>query len=106
MTQNRTPPPLKNARTRAAARDLAAPLVAEDRLTDAAIAARAGVSRRTLARWKKEPAFAARVGELRARILERWHREATRALERRVRRMGERELMRELRRAWVRRGRR
>ena len=35
----------------------AAALLSEDRLTDAQIAARLGVSRRTLARWKGHPLF-------------------------------------------------
>jgi hypothetical protein len=41
----------------------AALLVAEDRLTNERIAAAVGVSRRTLDRWKTEPAFMARVEE-------------------------------------------
>ena len=48
----------------------AARLVAEDELTDAEIAARVKVGRSTLDRWKRRPAFAARVAE---------HREAFRA---------------------------
>lgn len=47
-------------------RDRAAELVADDHLTDEAIAAQLRVSRRTLAYWKRHPAFAARVAERRA----------------------------------------
>ena len=43
---------------------LAAQLLAEDELTDAEIAARAGYSRRQLARWKNSPEFSAHVVEL------------------------------------------
>jgi hypothetical protein len=42
---------------------LAAQLLAEDELTDEEIARRVGVNRRQLARWKKQPGFAARVRE-------------------------------------------
>jgi hypothetical protein len=41
----------------------AARLVAEDTLTDEQIAAEVGVVKMTLARWKRDPAFAARVDE-------------------------------------------
>src|SRR5207244_540087 len=44
---------------------LAARLVAEDALTDTAIAEAAGVVQRTLERWKRRPAFVALVAELR-----------------------------------------
>src|SRR4029077_6664255 len=43
---------------------LAAQLLAEDELTDAEIADRAGYSRRQLARWKNHPEFTAHVAEL------------------------------------------
>lgn len=53
----------------------AAVLVAEDRLTDAAIARKVGVSRSTLARWKRHPEFRAQVtthyDELQARARKR-----------------------------------
>ena len=45
------------------ARTEAAVLVAEDALSDEEIAARAGVSRRTLTTWKQHPAFRERVAE-------------------------------------------
>lgn len=45
-------------------RTRAAQLVAEDRLTDDEIAAELGISRRSLACWKKHPDFAARVAEI------------------------------------------
>ncbi len=41
----------------------AAALVAEDRLTDEAIAEKVGIAKRTLERWKDAPDFAARVAE-------------------------------------------
>ncbi len=44
-----------------AKRELAASLLAEDRLTDAEIAARAGISRSTLARWKRSTQFQQRI---------------------------------------------
>lgn len=46
------------------AKHRAAALLAEDELTDDEVAADAGVIRRTLARWKLVPEFAARVREL------------------------------------------
>ena len=51
----------------------AALLVAEDKATDAAIASRMGIAKRTLERWKGKPDFAARVEQHRAA----WHRAAT-----------------------------
>ena len=48
-------------------------LVAEDKATDAAIASRMGIAKRTLERWKGKPDFAARVEQHRAA----WHRAAT-----------------------------
>lgn len=50
-------------------RDRAAILLAEDELTDEAIAAEVGVQRRTLARWKNDPEFAALVGDHHGRIV-------------------------------------
>ena len=47
----------------------AAIFLAEDELTDEAIAERVGVSRRTLANWKNDPEFAALVGDHRGRIV-------------------------------------
>jgi hypothetical protein len=46
----------------------AAELVAADELTDAEIAAEAGINKATLERWKKVPAFAEKVGEARTAI--------------------------------------
>lgn len=45
-------------------RSLAASLVAEDELTDPEIAARCGIERTTLWRWKLHPVFAAKVADL------------------------------------------
>lgn len=44
-------------------REEAAILLAENNLSDEAIAQRAGVTRRTLANWKLHPEFSARVGD-------------------------------------------
>lgn len=45
-------------------REVAAVLVAEDRLSDEQIAAEVGIDRRTLTRWRGVPAFMARVDRL------------------------------------------
>lgn len=45
------------------AREEAAVLVADDTLSDTEIAARVGVTRRTLTNWRQHPEFAARVGD-------------------------------------------
>ena len=45
-------------------REQAAQLLVQDALIDAEIAAAIGVSRRTLARWKREPALIARMAAL------------------------------------------
>lgn len=45
-------------------RERAAQLCAEDRLSDCKIAAEVEISERALAKWKKDPIFAARVTEL------------------------------------------
>lgn len=57
MAQNGTRVPASQR----AKRELAAALLAEDRLTDVEIAARAGVSRRTLVRWKQSTQFQQRI---------------------------------------------
>src|SRR6187402_454848 len=49
-------------------REQAAVLVAEDELTDEAIAETVGIGRRTLATWKTQPEFAALVGDQVGRI--------------------------------------
>jgi len=84
----------------------AARLLLADRLTDEKIAARLGVSRRTLARWKRLPAVAGAIREgweARVRRIERsaappWRRctdaELIRELERRRRRRRERQRLR------------
>lgn len=46
-----------------AAQERAAVLLAEDELTDSAIAEAVGISRRQLANWKNNPDFAAQVGD-------------------------------------------
>ena len=51
------------------ARYRAAQELADDRLSDEQIAARAGVHRATLHRWKQHPEFAARVHELQEQYL-------------------------------------
>lgn len=45
------------------ARELAARLVADDELSDDQIAARCGIGRATLARWKRHPVFRGRVAQ-------------------------------------------
>ncbi len=98
----------KRAHARAERQEQAARLLAglvRERLTREQIARRVGVTRRTLSRWQQqEPAFAARWRELAALEDARLRAEAERALTRRVRRMSEADLVRELRRAWRRRG--
>lgn len=49
-------------------RDLAAALLAQDELTDEQIATAVGVSRATLAKWKRLPEFAAEIERIRARF--------------------------------------
>lgn len=49
----------------------AAILVAEDRLTNAEIAQRCGISEKTLSTWKKHPDFVSQVDELLAELQER-----------------------------------
>jgi hypothetical protein len=63
---------------------LAAQLLAEDELTDAEIADRAGHSRRQLARWKNHPEFAAHVALL---VKDFGDAIATKAIAKRVRRV-------------------
>jgi transcriptional regulator with XRE-family HTH domain len=48
----------------------AAQLVAEDRLSDEQIAARIGITRRQLDRWKKDPIFSAYVEETAQQLAE------------------------------------
>ena len=50
-------------------REIAAGLIAEGRYDLAEIAKRVGVTRKGLFKWRKQPAFAARVSELRAEDL-------------------------------------
>lgn len=50
-------------------RHRAAVLLAEDELTDEAIASEVGIQRRTLARWKNDPEFAALVGDYHGQII-------------------------------------
>lgn len=52
-----------------ARKDKAAILLAEDELTDEAIASEVGVTRRTLANWKQDPEFAALVGDYHGKII-------------------------------------
>jgi hypothetical protein len=51
-----------------ARRTKAAQLLAEDALTDDQIAEKVGVSRQSLARWKRQPAFAELVSEITERL--------------------------------------
>ncbi len=73
--------------------------LSRERLTLEQIARRVGVTRRTLFRWQQQPAFAARWRELAALEDACLRAEAERALTRRIRRMSEADLIRELRRA-------
>lgn len=57
------------------ARERAAELVAADELTDEAIAAAVGVSRRTLTYWKRHPEFRARVAARQREARALWRRE-------------------------------
>jgi hypothetical protein len=68
----------------------AAVAVALDEQTDEAIAAAAGVSRRTLANWKLRPEFVARVEEHRAEFREVVRRRGIARLDRRVAALNER----------------
>lgn len=71
-------------------RDQAAQLVAEDSLTDEAIASEVGVSRRQLARWKCDGEFAARVEEIRKTLGDLALRHVISKRHRRVRALDER----------------
>jgi len=62
----------------------AAVMVAEDRVTDETIARRVGVSRSTLARWKRIPAFRSRVNEHFEEMQERARRRGIARLDRRM----------------------
>lgn len=68
----------------------AARLVAEDLLSDHRIAARVGVDRRQLTRWRQHPEFAARVNTLVAAMGERSLRFAIARQHRRVKALNER----------------
>ncbi len=65
-------------------RERAAQLVADDRLTDVRIAAKAGVSERSLERWKLVPEFAARIQEHVTKFRERITNEGLAQKENRV----------------------
>ncbi len=65
-------------------RDKAALLVAEDRYSDEKIAADIGIGRRTLARWKKDEAFSARVREIAADYSQRVFKQGLARRERRL----------------------
>lgn len=62
----------------------AAMLLAEDRLTDAAIAKRVGVGRTTLHTWKQHPAFSAKVTEHYNELIERARRRGIARFDRRM----------------------
>lgn len=62
----------------------AAVLLAEDRLTDATIAKRVGVSRTTLHTWKQHPEFSAKVTEHYNELIERARRRGIARLDRRM----------------------
>ena len=102
----------KNARARARERERrqaqAAVLLASGELRLDAIAQRLGVNRRTLTRWRKLPAVAARMEQeaqaARARF-EREMRHLDAQRERQIRGMSEADLMRTLTRLWRRRRR-
>ncbi len=68
--------------TEAASR--AVELLAEDRLTDAQIATKVGMSRTTLWRWKQHPEFKAKVTELFDEMIERARRRGIARLDRRM----------------------
>lgn len=65
-------------------RSEAASLLAEDELTDVEIAARLGIGRGTLGRWKQSPVFGAKVAELAREMGERSARYAIARKTRRV----------------------
>lgn len=67
----------------------AAALLADGALHDGEIATQCGVDIRTIANWKRRPAFAARVEELRGEIRARVKAEGIASLENRMRRLGE-----------------
>jgi hypothetical protein len=69
---------------------LAARLVAEDQLSDVKIAAKVGIERRQLTRWRQHPEFAAKVNALIAAMGERSMRFAVARKHRRVKAMNER----------------
>lgn len=67
-TRSRSPKvPEPNSAGTPGRRLVAASLVAQDELTDEAIAASLGMSRRTLTKWKARPEFAAEVERIRAK---------------------------------------
>jgi hypothetical protein len=68
----------------------AAFLLAEDLLTDAAIAESVRISTATLYRWKADPEFAARIDQLADEIQKRVRREGFGRLDRRLKRYTER----------------
>jgi DNA-binding XRE family transcriptional regulator len=79
--QNRTPDgpfPWSEASAEAAV------LLAEDRLTDATIAKRVGVSRTTLHTWKQHPEFSAKITEHYNELIERARRRGIARLDRRM----------------------
>lgn len=66
------------------AREKAAALLAEDRLSDEEISTDCGVTRQTLARWKQAPEFQARIDTLVSEFRARVRRRGIAILERRV----------------------
>ena len=98
MAHGVTPGHLKNARARdrRARQEAAGRLLGAGDLTDLQIAARLGVSRRTIARWKKLPAVLTAAQQEREARLVRFEQEMERRWQRRLRGMSERELLRDL----------
>lgn len=76
--------PKSTARQTPDRRSLAALLVAQDALTDETIAGEVGISRRTLSKWKTQPAFAADVAAIRAKCRARVEAHAIGTLEGRM----------------------
>jgi len=72
------------ARLKRTRQEKAAILVAEDYQPDAQIAETIGITRMTLGRWKKKPAFAARVDEISAEICEKALKEGISRREKRL----------------------